>query len=77
MLNLKRSKCSKANRKRKKNNLFQSRLGSFLLIKLKVDLNRTIGYIEPDHNYLDEEVELAIKSTPEENLFRFCEVLAA
>lgn len=38
---------------------------------------RNINYIEADHDYLEEEVELAINSTPEENLYRFCEVLAA
>lgn len=42
-----------------------------------MDQTRTISYIDPDHNYLDEEVELAIKSTAEENLLRFCEVLSA
>lgn len=47
------------------------------LTLFKMDPTRTIKYIEADQDDLDEEVELAIKSTPEENLLRFCEVLSA
>ena len=42
-----------------------------------MDKTRTIGFIEPDHDYLDEEVELALNSTMEENMLRYCEVLSA
>jgi len=40
-----------------------------------MDQTKTISYIDDD--VLDQEVELAIKSSPEENLLRFCEVLSA
>jgi hypothetical protein len=41
------------------------------------DDTRTIAYIEEDNDFLDEEVELAINSTDEENFLRYCEVLSA
>lgn len=41
------------------------------------DDTRTIAYIEEDMDFLDEEVELAINSTDEENFLRYCEVLSA
>lgn len=41
-----------------------------------MDRTREIGFIESD-DLLDKEVELAIASTDEENVFRFCEVLSA
>lgn len=41
------------------------------------DHTRTIAFIEEDDNWLDEEVELAIHSTDEENFLRYCEVLSA
>jgi len=40
-----------------------------------MDQTKTISYIDDD--VLEQEVELAIKSSPEENLLRFCEVLSA
>jgi hypothetical protein len=42
-----------------------------------MDKTRTISYIESEDDILREEVDLAIKSTAEENLLRFCEVLSA
>lgn len=42
-----------------------------------MDKTRTITFIEPDHDLLDEEVELALNSSAEENLIRYCEVLSA
>ena len=42
-----------------------------------MDKTRTISFIDPDKDFLDEEVELALESTMEENLIRFCEVLSA
>ena len=42
-----------------------------------MDKTKTIYYIEPEDDILNEEVDLAIKSTAEENLLRFCEVLSA
>lgn len=39
--------------------------------------NRTISYIDDESNSLDEEVALAVNSTDEENMLRFCEVLSA
>ena len=41
-----------------------------------MDSTRTISYIDED-DYLNQAIELAINSTPEENLLRFCEVLSA
>jgi len=41
-----------------------------------LDKTRQIGYIETD-SFLDEEVELAVASSDEENMFRYCEVLSA
>lgn len=42
-----------------------------------MDNTRKISYIDTDNDYLDEEVEIALNSTPDENLIRFCEVLSA
>jgi len=41
-----------------------------------LDKTRQIGYIEND-SFLDEEVELAVVSSDEENMLRYCEVLSA
>ncbi len=41
-----------------------------------LDSTRSISYINDD-DLLDREVELALKSSPEENLLLFCEVLSA
>ena len=38
---------------------------------------RTIAFIDEDNDVLEEEIELAINSTDEENFLRFCEVLSA
>jgi len=42
-----------------------------------MDNTRTISFIEPSNSALDEEVELALSSTTEENLIRYCAVLSA
>lgn len=49
----------------------------YFILKSIMDNTRTIAYIDPDKDYLDEEVELAVNSTMEENLLRYCEVLSA
>jgi len=41
-----------------------------------MDSTRQISFIENDDS-LDEEVELAIASTDEENMLRYCEVVSA
>ena len=43
----------------------------------KKDHTRTITFISEDSDFLDEEVEMAINSTDEENFLRYCEVLSA
>ncbi|MEM6642534.1 MAG: hypothetical protein AAF616_06115 [Bacteroidota bacterium] len=40
------------------------------------DSTREIAFIEDDDS-LDAEVDLALASTPEENMLRYCEVLSA
>jgi hypothetical protein len=42
-----------------------------------MDKTKTISYIESEDDILKKEVDLAITSTAEENLLRFCEVLSA
>lgn len=42
-----------------------------------MDSTRTIAYINPDLDFIDQEVELALSSTMEENFSRFCAVLSA
>jgi hypothetical protein len=42
-----------------------------------MDKTRTISYIESEEETLNQEVELALASTAEENLLRYCEVLSA
>lgn len=42
-----------------------------------MDKTRTIAYIESEEDTFHEMVALALKSSAEENLFRFCEVLSA
>jgi uncharacterized protein YajQ (UPF0234 family) len=42
-----------------------------------MDKTRTISYVESEEEALDKEVNLAITSTAEENLQRFCEILSA
>jgi hypothetical protein len=42
-----------------------------------MDKTRKIFYIESEEETLNEEVELAMASTAEENLRRYCEVLSA
>jgi hypothetical protein len=42
-----------------------------------MDKTRTISYIESEEDTLNQEVELALASTAEENLLRYCEVLSA
>lgn len=41
------------------------------------DKTRTIYFIESEDDLLRKEVDLAIASSAEENLLRFCEVLSA
>ncbi len=41
------------------------------------DPTRTIGYIEEDEDPLDAEIELALKSTMEENLIRYMKLIAS
>ncbi len=42
-----------------------------------MDKTRTISYIESEEEALVKEIELAVTSTAEENLLRYCEVLSA
>ena len=42
-----------------------------------MDKTRTISYIESEDDVLRKEIDLAITSTAEENLLRFCKVLSA
>ncbi|MEM9856240.1 MAG: hypothetical protein AAF843_02725 [Bacteroidota bacterium] len=42
-----------------------------------MDKTKTIAYIESDEETMDQMVDMAISSTPEENMLRFCEVLSA
>lgn len=41
------------------------------------DPTRIIGYIEEDEDPLDAEIELALKSTMEENLIRYMKLIAS
>ena len=43
---------------------------------MKIDKTRKIAFIESD-DLLDKEVDMAVASTDEENMLRYCEVLSA